>query len=179
MMAELELPTLAQITDWDVQHLVDAAAQWNKTADLWENSFHDVWQGTLRPGGTTWEGSAAENAQDIAWRDLVKVRGSADALRTAASIAHTGAASLSDVKRLALNAIDEARTNEFTVAEDLSVNEVRYRFVARERESRESMADDHSADIRHFAANLVALDRDIAHRLRATMAGIGAPIYSV
>ena len=103
-MAELELPTLAQITDWDVQHLVDAATQWNRTAELWENSFHDVWQGTLRPGGTTWEGSAAENAQDIAWRDLVKIRGSADSLRTAANIAHTGAASLSDVKRLALNA---------------------------------------------------------------------------
>ena len=77
------------------------------------------------------------------------------------------------------DAIDDARTNEFTVAEDLSVAEVRYRFVARERESRESMADDHAADIRHFAANLVALDRDIAHRLRATMSGIGAPIYSV
>ncbi|MUL63555.1 hypothetical protein BOO86_03700 [Mycobacterium sp. CBMA 234] len=178
-MNELELPTLAQITDWDVEHLVDAAAQWNRTADLWEDSFHDVWQGTLRPGGTTWEGSAAENAQDIAWRDLVKVRGSADSLRTAANIAHTGAASLHDVKRLALNAIDEAHTNEFTVADDLSVTEVRYRFVARERESREAMADDHSADIRHLAANLVALDRDIAHRLRAAMAGIDAPIYSV
>ena len=106
-MAELELPTLAQIADWDVQHLVDAAVQWNKTAELWENSFHDVWQGTLRPGGTTWEGSAAENAQDIAWRDLVKVRGSADSLRVAANIAHAGAASLSDVKRLALNAITD------------------------------------------------------------------------
>jgi hypothetical protein len=178
-MTDVELPTLAQISDWDVHHLVDAAAQWNQTADLWEDAFQGAWQGTMRPGGTTWEGSAAETAQDLAWRDLVKVRGSADALRAAARIAHTGAASLRDVKRLALNAVEEARSNEFTVGEDLAVTEVRYRFVARERESRESMADDHTADIRHHAANLVALDRDIAHRLRETMGGINDPIYSV
>jgi hypothetical protein len=164
-MYEHELPTLSQINDWDVQHLVDAAAHWTKTADLWEETFHSAWQSTLRPGGTEWGGEAADSAQDLTWRDLVRVRGSAESLRTVARIAHTGAESLCDVKRLALNAIDDARSHGFVVDEDLSVSAPPDRTDGHPLMMLRTAADEDAADIKHFAANLVALDHDIARRL--------------
>ena len=162
------LPTLSQINAWDVQHLADAAAHWLRTADLWEQTFHDVWRATMTPGGTNWDGRAADAAQDLTWRDLVRVRGCAEALRHAARIANTGAESLFDVKRLTLDAIDEAHTHAFTVGEDLSVTGAPPHAGV--------TADDYAEDIRHLAANLIALDHDIALRLRDAAHGISEGI---
>ena len=161
-MYEHELPTVTQIAQWDVRHLTDAAAHWTRTADLWDETFHEVWQATLNPGGTIWDGTAADAAQDLTWRDLVRVRGCAEALRLTARIANSGAESLGDIKRLALSAIDDAQRAGFTVAEDLSVTDVH----------NSAKAEDHSEDIKHFAANLVALDHDIARRLHNASLGI-------
>lgn len=166
-----ELPTLSQITNWDVRHLTDAAAHWAQTADLWEETFHGVWRTTMHPGGTAWEGAAADAAQDLTWRDLVRVRGCAEALRTAARIAQTGAESLRDVKRLALDAIDDAQTCNFIVAEDLAVTPAP-RDAADRLTTGQAHAEDHAEDIKHLAANLVALDHDIALRLHDTALGI-------
>lgn len=165
-MYEHELPTVTQINNWDVQHLIDAAAYWARTADLWDETFHDVWQTTLHPGGTIWDGTAADAAQDLTWRDLVRVRGCAEALRLTARIAGNGAESLSDVKRLTLSAIDDAQRAGFTVAEDLSVT----------KENNSAKAEDHAEDIKHLAANLVALDHDIARRLHNASLGISEGI---
>ena len=171
MYYHYELPTLSQITSWDVRHLTDAAVHWNQTADLWEQTFHGVWRATMHPGGTIWEGAAAYAAQDLTWRDLVRVRGCADALRSAARIAQTGAESLCDVKRLALDAIDDAQTCHFTVGEDLSVTRSPDH-AADQLITGQAHADDHAEDIKHLAANLVALDHDIARRLQDAALGI-------
>lgn len=168
-----ELPTLTQITNWDVRHLTDAAAHWSQTADLWEDTFHSVWRATMHPGGTRWEGTAADAAQDLTWRDLVRVRGCAEALRTAAQIAQTGAESLGDLKRLTLDAVDDAQTDDFVVGEDLSVT-----YSPHDGAGRVTTAhtEDHAEDIKHLAANLVALDHDIARRLQDTALGISEGI---
>jgi len=162
------LPTLTQVKQWDVHHLTDAAAHWSRTADLWESTFHDVWRATVRPGGAHWDGRAADTAQDMTWRDLVRVRGCAEALRLAARIAKIGAESLFDVKRLTLEAVDQAHADAMIVGEDLSV-------TGPGRHAGTTAAD-HAEDIRHLAANLVALDRDIALRLHSTALGIGEGI---
>lgn len=175
-MYEHELPTRSQITDWDVQHLIDASAYWARTAELWESTFHSVWQATLRPGGTEWDGDAADTAQDLTWRDLVRVRGSAEALRSVARIAHSGAESLCDVKRLALNAIDEAQLHGFAVGEDLSVSTSPHLTAGHPLMMLQTAADEDAADIKHFAANLVALDHDIARRLHNAATGISEGI---
>lgn len=176
-MYEHELPTLSQISNWDVQHLVDAVGHWSRTADLWEESFHGVWQTTLHPGGSPWDGKAAETTQDLTWRDLVRVRGSAEAMRHAARIAHTGAESLSDVKRLALNAVDEAHTHGFAVAEDLAVTpDAHPASHLTAHPTRLITAAEHAEDIKHLAANLLALDHDIARRLHSAALAISEGI---
>ena len=164
-----ELPTLTQIRQWDVRHLTDAAVFWSGTADLWEQTFDDVWHATLCPGGSHWEGRAADAAQDMTWRDLVRVRGCAEALRHAARIAKTGAESLFDIRRLTLDAIDEACACSLVVGEDLSV-------TCRQQHPGPAHAADHAEDIRHLAANLVALDHDIARRLQSAALGINEGI---
>lgn len=167
----LALPTLSQITQWDVRHLSDAATCWSETAELWEQAFHEVWQATVPLGCTCWDDEPVDATQeDLTLRDLIRVRGCADALRRAARIAHTGAISLVDIKRLTLNAVDEARASAMIVAEDLSVTSARPHTAAI------ASAADHAEDIRHLAANLVALDHDIALRLDDAAHRIGERI---
>lgn len=117
------LPSLSQIFGWDVQRLVRAASDWTDTAEHWEDAFDNVHRGTLAPGGTVWEGAAAEAAQGGAFGDLVKVRGVADTLSGAATIARRGAEQLNYLQRHAIEAINEAREAGFTVGEDLSVSD--------------------------------------------------------
>lgn len=79
------------------------------TAEHWEDTFTGVHRGTLSPGGTTWEGAAADAAQGRSFADLVKVRGLADALHDAAAVVRRGADQLDYLKRHAIDAVDEAR----------------------------------------------------------------------
>ncbi|WP_237752618.1 hypothetical protein [Mycolicibacterium aromaticivorans] len=46
------VPSLSQILSWDTEHLQKAAADWTRTAELWEDSFTQVRQASLFPGGT-------------------------------------------------------------------------------------------------------------------------------
>lgn len=117
------LPSLSQIFGWDTEHLSLAATDWSTTAEHWENAFDNVHRGTLAPGGTVWEGAAAEAAQGRAFGDLVKARGLADTLSEAATITRRGAEQLNYLQRQAIEAISEAREAGFTVGEDLSVTD--------------------------------------------------------
>lgn len=54
------IPSLSQILSWDTTHLSQAAADWVSTGEHWEDTFTRVHRGTLSPGGTVWEGAAAE-----------------------------------------------------------------------------------------------------------------------
>ena len=68
-----------------------AATDWIGTAEHWEESFVVMHRGTLSPGGTVWEGQAAEVAQERTFADLRRVRGFADRLQEAAAVAGRGA----------------------------------------------------------------------------------------
>ena len=92
--------TLSQIEGWDTEHLESAARSWTATAEKWETAFTAVHRGSLNPGGTVWEGEAAEAAQARTFADLVKVRGLSDHLSEAAKVARRGADQLDHLKRL-------------------------------------------------------------------------------
>jgi hypothetical protein len=156
------LPSLSHILSWDTAHLYLAATDWTSTAEHWEESFTSMQRGTLSPGGTTWEGTAADAAQDRAFADLVKVRGLADRVQDAAETARRGADQLDYLKRQAVDAINEARQAGFTVAEDLSVTD-----SALLGNLRAVKAQQHAAAIGASAAALSAADKDIAAKIAA------------
>jgi len=64
------VPGLAHIHSWDIEHLYRAATDWAATAEHWEDSFTAVHSGTLSPGGTMWEGQAAEAAQERTFGEM-------------------------------------------------------------------------------------------------------------
>ncbi|NTY63883.1 hypothetical protein [Mycolicibacterium sphagni] len=154
------LPTLSRIFAWDTEHLSRAATDWSATAVHWEESFDGVHRGMLAPGGTAWRGAAADAAQERAFGDLMKVRGLADTLSGAATIARRGADQLDYLKRQAVEAIEEAREAGFTVGEDLSVTDTTKRSGVRVAAMRQI-----AATITARAAALSAADKDIAARI--------------
>lgn len=156
------VPSLSQIFGWDTEHLSRAATDWTDAAEHWEDAFGSVHRGMLAPGGTVWEGAAADAAQERAFGDLVKVRGLADTLSEAATIARRGADRLDYLKRQAIEAINEAREAGFAVGEDLSVTDTSKYSGLR------------IAAVRQFAATIAAradalsiADRDIAAKITA------------
>src|ERR1700730_11996205 len=101
-------PSLSEIQAWDVSHLENAARDWTATAQHWETPFTSIHRTSMSPGGTAWEGAAAEAAQERTFADLVKVRGLADVLHESAAIARRGAETLDSAKRSVLDAVQDA-----------------------------------------------------------------------
>lgn len=153
-------PSLSQILGWDTGHLVSAATDWSATAKQWERAFDSVHRGMLAPGGTVWEGEAADAAQDRAFADLVRVRGLADTLTDSATIARRGADQLDYLKRQAIDAINEAQEAGFTVGEDLSVTD-----ASKYRGLRIAAMRQFAATIAIRAAALRIADEDIADKI--------------
>lgn len=54
------MPTRSDIEAWSVEHLETAGVHWRTTATQWESHFQTIHAGMLRPGGSTWEGEAAD-----------------------------------------------------------------------------------------------------------------------
>jgi hypothetical protein len=167
------LPRLSQIMGWDTEHLYRAATDWSATAEHWEESFDSVHRGMQAPGGTVWEGGAADAAQDRAFADLVKVRGLADVLTNSATIARRGADRLDYLKRQTIDAIEEAREAGFAVSEDLSVTDTSNYTGLRIAAMRE-----HAATIAARAAALSSADKDIASHISTATAELSGRGFS-
>src|SRR4051812_6991282 len=120
-LADTRFPTLSQLFNWDVGHLEQAASYWTTSANQWEAHFDTLHRQAMSPGGSVWEGSAADAAQHRTYADLVKVRGAADDLRNAATAARRGADQLQYARFNVLNAITAAEKAGLVVGEDLSV----------------------------------------------------------
>jgi Colicin D len=158
------VPSLSEIQAWDVAHLEGAATHWKATAEHWESSFTSIHRVTVSPGGTVWEGVAAEAAQERAFADLVEVRGLADVLHESSAIARRGAETLDAAKRSVLEAVEEASSAGYVVGEDLSVAPPRASVAAA------AQAQVYAADIQQRAAQLVAHDEAIAAKIATTSA---------
>lgn len=163
-------PTRSQIEAWETAHLTAAATHWTETAGAWEGHFGTIHDGMLRPGGTTWEGAGADSAADSAWSDLVKVRGAADALHSAAKFARDGADDISWAKQQATTAITEAEQAGFTVGEDLSVRENEANSLLRVSEARKQQMQEFADEIASRAQALAAVDKAVAGRITEALA---------
>lgn len=162
--------TRSQIEAWETAHLEAAATHWTETAQAWEGHFHTIHDGMLRPGGTAWEGAGADSAADSSWGDVVKVRGAADALHSAASAARNGADDISWAKRQATEAITEAEGAGFTVGEDLSVKENAANSLMRVSEARKRQMQEFADEIASRAQTLAAVDKAVAGQITGALA---------
>ncbi|CPR69821.1 hypothetical protein [Mycobacteroides abscessus] len=163
-------PTRSQIEAWQTTHLEAAATHWTETAGAWEGHFTTIHDGMLRPGGTKWEGAGADSAADSSWGDLVKVRGAADALHSAASAARNGADDIDWAKRQATAAITEAEQAGFTVGEDLSVREQAANSLMRVSEARQQQMQEFADEIASRAQTLAATDKAVAGQITDALA---------
>ena len=158
-------PTLSQIFGWATEHLYRAASDWTGTAEHWESAFEGMHRGMLSPGGSAWEGSAADAAQERAFTDLVKVRGLADTLLEAATISRRGADQLDYLKRQAIEAVNDACAAGLTVREDLSVTD-----ASKSSGLRIAVVRQHAATIASRATALSAADENIASKITTVAA---------
>lgn len=162
--------TRSDIEAWDTTHLDAAAAHWRSTAARWEGHYETIHTGMLRPGGTAWEGTAADAAAERSWADLVKVRGAGDALYTAAGHATNGAGDIAWAKRQVLDAITEAEEAGFTVGQDFSVTDKSSGGLLRSTADRQQQAQGFATEISTRVQALAALDKQVASRITTALA---------
>lgn len=164
------MPTRSEIEAWSTTHLEAAANHWRSTATRWEGHFETIHSGMLRPGGTTWEGPAADAAAERSWVDLVKVRGGGDALYAAAEVAKNGADDIAWAKRLVVDAINEAEEADFTVGQDFSVTDKSsWGGLLRTTVARQQEAKAFAAEIGTRVQALVALDQQAAAQITSAL----------
>jgi len=167
------VPTLSQVQTWDTEHLTEAAAQWTSTATVWGDAFTHLAAQTPCPGGSPWEGKAAEAAQHQASTDRLTVVSMADQLQNASAIARTGAREIDAARQGVLVAVNAARNAGFTVGEDFSVTSPESG-TPNAMAARQAQAQALAADIRMRLAELIATDQQVAAKIATAATGFGA-----
>jgi hypothetical protein len=170
MAAVTPLPTLSQIRNWDIEHLGQAADEWEAQAQRWEDTYE---QNYRRLAQTDWTGQGREAAVERTGLDLVKVRGVAWQLREAATAARYGFDQQNGAKEWALDAVTDAEQAGFRPKEDLSLTDTHTGGSAADRAARQAQAQALSAQIRHRAALLMASNQEIAAKITAAAGNIG------
>jgi hypothetical protein len=168
-------PSLSELeaSNWDF--LTTSAENWRKLAHTWENAFTEVRNGAMHPGGTEWAGPAAEAYQHRTDTDLMTVRGPVNQLRDAADIAVRGRDQQEAGKKLALDAVDEARRAGFHVADahDYSVTDTKTSYDSdAERDARATEAKEHHEFINYRMNNLVSGEGDLNRDLTRAAQGL-------
>ncbi len=161
--------TRSDVEAWVTTHLEAAATHWTSAAGRWEGHFETIHTGMLRPGGTSWEGPAADAAAERSWGDLVKVRGAADALYAAAGHATAGAGDIAWAKRQVLDAIAEAEEAGFTVGQDFSVTDKSWSLL-RSAADRQQQAQAFAAEISARVQALATIDQQVATQITGALA---------
>src|SRR3954465_11030136 len=169
-LADTRIPTRSQISHWDVGHLAQAASNWTTSANQWEAHFETLHRQAMSPGGSVWEGRAADAAQDRIYADFVKVRGAADSLRSAAAAARRGADELQYARSNVLNAIAAAEKAGLVVGEDLSVTVALTSGSALEESRQLASARQRADEIAARVIELSAADKRIADTITTATA---------
>jgi hypothetical protein len=165
------LPSLSQIEEWDTAHLQAAASYWTTTAQTWEDAFTAVYRQAPSPGGTPWEGEAADAAVLRVGSDRLTALGAVDTLHQAASIARSGASEIQAARQVVLHAVNEAQAASFRVGEDLSVSSQVGGTPALQA-ARRAQAEALVGKSRSRAAALAAVDEQIASRITAATSSL-------
>ena len=104
--------------------------------------------------------------------DMIAASAATDQLQTAAEVARSGASDLYAARARLLYAIEDAQTAGFDVEEEGSVVDRSAGGSAAQRAARQAQAGALAADIRQRAAQLVAVDQQVAGKVTAAVAGI-------
>jgi hypothetical protein len=159
----MNLPTRTQINSWRVDHLDSAAEEWTRRAEAWERAYSAVVREVTQPGGTSWEGAAAQAAAQRVITDRRTVLHAADSLHDVAAIARSGATDIRVAQALAQNRIYSAQRADFSIQEDLSI--IDNGLSSTSDRKREAVAMRHAENIWHAAQALDTTDRTVAKRL--------------
>lgn len=169
----MAFPTLSQVEGASWDFLRANATAWSSLAHTWESAFTEIRDASASPGGTPWTGAGAEAFQLRAAADVVKVRGAADILVKAASIASRGADAQDGNKQSVLDAVNAAEREDFQVGEFFSVTDTwTYYTSAAEQAEREAEAQRHADFITSRVHTLANNEDEISRNLTTTTAGL-------
>lgn len=169
----VQAPGRSQIENWDTSHLERAARDWVQVAEGWEDNFSTAQRGAMAPGGTDWDGQAAEAAQQRALSDLLKVRGLADMLHAAGMAARSGASDIDFAKQQAIDSIRRAEEAGFEVHDDLSLSSHEKFAPGPQAAAKLAQGQALSAEINTRAMQLAAVDAEIAAKITTAVAPLG------
>lgn len=161
---------------WGTGHLTEAAQSWTHTATVWEDCFTQLTTRIGFPGGTAWEGAAADAAFARAHGDRMIVIGLADELHVAARIARTGAGEIAEARRAVLRVVESAENAGFSVGEDFSVT-CPGRFDPVTAAARQAQAIAIATELRATVGALVTTDQRVAASLTSATAGLGTTVF--
>jgi ribonuclease len=163
-------PGLSALLAWPTDHLSEAADHWEAVGERSYGVAHQVWRDAL---SVDWQGEAAEALRTATHADMTTTSAVVDQLQAAASIARGGASDLDAARARVQYAVEDAHTAGFEVGEDLSVTDRMTGGSATQRVARQAAAQAFAGDIGQRAAQLVALDAQVAGKVTAAVAGVG------
>lgn len=174
-VAAVPLPTLSQIESMTTTHLSELADASEAETRLWVSAFSEA---KRLVDEADWHGPAQDQASYRADTDRVLVVGAAEAPRNVATIARHGAEELRFAQQRVLNAVGIARDAGYIVGDDLSVTDPTKYTSFEQYVTRRDHGREYANDIRAHAANLVAVDRELAGKLTAASAGLRTASFS-
>ncbi|OBJ16790.1 hypothetical protein A5623_17870 [Mycobacterium colombiense] len=160
---------LSQLLAWPTEHLTAAADHWEVVRDRTYGVASGVWRDAL---SVDWRGEGAEALRTATHTDMQTTSAVADQLHAAAKLARSSASDLYAARSSVRYAVQDAGTAGFDVGEDMSVTDRSTGGSAAWRAARQAQAQALAADIRQRAAQLVALDQQVAGKVTAAVAGI-------
>jgi hypothetical protein len=171
MAAVAGAPGLSALLAWPTDHLTEAATHWETVGERSYGLAHGVWSDALT---VDWSGEAAEALRTDTHADMMTTSAVVDQLQSAASVARSGASDLDAARSQMRYAVDDARSAGFEVGEDLSVTDRMAGGSAAQMVARQAAAQTFAGDIGGRAGQLVSLDAQVAGRITAAVAGVGA-----
>lgn len=162
-------PILSQVLSWPTQHLTDAADYWEAVGARNYTVANQVWRDGL---SVDWQGRAADALHTTTHADMQKTSAVVDQLQLAAKAARGGASDLSAARSRVRYVVEDAFRAGFDVREDMSVTDRSTAGSIAQRAARQAQAETYAGDIRQRAAQVVALDQQVAGKVSAAMAGI-------
>lgn len=162
-------PSLSQLLAWPTEHLTEAADHWEAVGGRSYGVAHQVWRDSL---SVDWQGQAADALRASTHADMLTTSAVADQLHEAARVARNGASDLHAARSRMRYAVKDARASGFDVGEDLSVIDRSTAGSLAQRAARQAEAQAIADEIVMRAAQLHALDREVADKVTAAVAGI-------
>ena len=162
-------PELSQLLAWPTEHLTETADRWETVGARSYGVASQVWRESLT---VDWQGQGADALRTATHADMLATSAVADQIHAAAKVARGGASDLYAATSQLRHAVQDANAAGFDVDEGGSVFDRSTVGSAAWRATREVQAEHLAAEIRRRAVQLVALDRQVAGKLTAAVAGI-------